>query len=314
MPDGPAIEIEDLRKRYRGLEALEGISLRVEQGEFFGLLGPNGAGKSTTLGILTGLVRRDSGRADVLGLDVEKHYRTVRRYIGLATQEFNFDRFLPIEDLLTYQGGYFGLSRSRARGRARELLDLFGLTEKRRETIRSLSGGMKRRLLIAKALVHEPPIIILDEPTAGVDVELRHMLWSMLEDLNRKGTTVLLTTHYIEEAEALCKRVSIIDHGRIVTTGSPAELIARETAGTIEITLDGPLTSVPPELASFGPEIDGARLSLQVREPSRRLGEALAVLQRNGQLIHDVRMREANLEDVFIHLTGHPIEGRDGQS
>lgn len=316
MPDSPAIEIVDLRKRFRGVEAVRGISLRVERGEFFGLLGPNGAGKSTTLGILTGLVRRDSGRADVLGLDVERDYRVVRRRIGLAPQEFNFDRFLPIEDVLMYQGGYFGLDRRRAKQRAGELLEEFGLSAKRRETIRSLSGGMKRRLLIAKALVHEPEIIILDEPTAGVDVELRHQLWSTLRELNRQGTTVLLTTHYIEEAEALCERVAIIDHGEIVATDSPRSLIAQEGTGAIEITFEEPIDDVPPPLCDWSPLIDGRRLTLHVKDPGRRIGETMAVLQATSRTIQDVSMRQANLEDVFIHLTGHTIDGKasDGPS
>jgi ABC-2 type transport system ATP-binding protein len=217
--DIPAIQITALQKRYGNVEALKGIDLSVPQGAFFGLLGPNGAGKSTLINILTGLASPTSGNARVLGHDVVRDYRASRRLIGLTPQEFNFDRFFSILELLTYQGGYFGLREREARARAEVLLERFGLWEKRAEKITRLSGGMKRRLLIAKAMIHDPPILILDEPTAGVDVELRRDMWDYWRQLNSGGKTIVLTTHYLEEASALCRTLAIIDLGRIMASG-----------------------------------------------------------------------------------------------
>jgi len=223
----PAIDVVSLEKRYRDVEALRGVSLAIPQGSFFGLLGPNGAGKSTLINILTGLASPTSGKASVLGHDVVRDYRASRRQIGLAPQEFNFDRFFPIVEILVYQGGYFGLPRAEARRRAEELLVRFGLWDKRHEKTPRLSGGMKRRLLIAKAMIHDPPILILDEPTAGVDVELRRDLWEYWTEINARGKTIVLTTHYLEEAEALCRTLGVIDLGTIITTGAKDEVIAQ---------------------------------------------------------------------------------------
>ncbi|MBI3448801.1 MAG: ABC transporter ATP-binding protein [Acidobacteria bacterium] len=223
----PAIDVVSLGKRYRDVEALRGVSLTIPKGAFFGLLGPNGAGKSTLINILTGLASPTSGKASVLGHDVVRDYRASRRQIGLAPQEFNFDRFFPIVEILVYQGGYFGLPRAEARRRAEELLVRFGLWDKRHEKTPRLSGGMKRRLLIAKAMIHDPPILILDEPTAGVDVELRRDLWEYWTEINGRGKTIVLTTHYLEEAEALCRTLAVIDLGTIITTGPKDEVIAQ---------------------------------------------------------------------------------------
>ena len=225
-PRHPAIHITGLSKCYGSVCALDGIDLTVPTGEFFGLLGPNGAGKSTLIGILTGLVSPGGGTAAVFGQDVVKEYRKTRRLIGLAPQELNFDRFFTILDLLIYQGGYFGIPKQRARVRGEELLRRFGLWEKRGQRIRALSGGMKRRLLIAKAMIHDPPVLILDEPTAGVDVELRRDLWSYWRSENASGTTIVLTTHYLEEAEALCRSLAIIDLGRIIAQGPTDRMVA----------------------------------------------------------------------------------------
>ena len=220
---GPAaVSVVSLAKRYGTVEALKGIDLSIPAGGFFGLLGPNGAGKSTLINIVTGLASPTSGTANVLGHDVVREYRRTRRLIGLAPQEFNFDRFFSILDILVYQGGYFGIPRKEARGRAEALLSRLGLWEKRQEKINRLSGGMKRRLLIAKAMIHDPPILILDEPTAGVDVELRRDLWAYWQEQNEAGRTIVLTTHYLEEAEALCKSLAIIDLGTIIATGTTA--------------------------------------------------------------------------------------------
>jgi len=226
-PDDPvAISVARLVKNYGAVEALKGVDLNVPAGSFFGLLGPNGAGKSTLIHILTGLASPTAGAATVLGHDVVREYRLTRRLIGVSPQEFNFDRFFSILDILVYQGGYFGIPRPMARRRAEELLVRFGLWEKRQEKINRLSGGMKRRLQIAKAMIHDPPILILDEPTAGVDVELRRDLWSYWQELNAAGKTIVLTTHYLEEAVALCKTLAVIDLGVIIAGGSTAEVVA----------------------------------------------------------------------------------------
>jgi ABC-2 type transport system ATP-binding protein len=224
VPD--AVAVTSLVKRYSGVEALKGIDLAIPEGAFFGLLGPNGAGKSTLIHILTGLASPTSGSASVLGMDVVRDYRASRRLIGLAPQEFNFDRFFSLFEILVYQGGYFGLPRKEARARAEELLARFGLWDKRNEKTPRLSGGMKRRLLIAKAMVHDPPILILDEPTAGVDVELRRDLWAYWQEINARGKTILLTTHYLEEAEALCRTLAVIDLGTIITSGAKEKVVA----------------------------------------------------------------------------------------
>ena len=224
--DNSAISTSALIKKYGSVEALKGIDLQVPAGAFFGLLGPNGAGKSTLIHILTGLASPTSGTAWVLGHDVVREYRVTRRLIGVSPQEFNFDRFFSILDILVYQGGYFGIPRAAARRRAEELLGRFGLWEKRQEKINRLSGGMKRRLQIAKAMIHDPPILILDEPTAGVDVELRRDLWAYWQELNAAGKTIVLTTHYLEEALALCKTLAVIDLGRIIAAGSKDEVVS----------------------------------------------------------------------------------------
>ena len=222
----PAISVTALSKRYGAVQALDRIDLTIPTGSFFGLLGPNGAGKSTFIHIVTGLASPTSGEARIMGRDVVREYRDTRRLIGLSPQEFNFDRFFPILDLLVYQGGYFGIPRKQARRRAEELLARFGLWEKRQDKIGRLSGGMKRRLQIAKAMMHEPPILILDEPTAGVDVELRRDLWAYWQELNAAGRTIVLTTHYLEEAEALCRTLAVIDLGSIITCGAKDDVVA----------------------------------------------------------------------------------------
>ncbi|MDE2481174.1 MAG: ABC transporter ATP-binding protein [bacterium] len=222
----PAIEIQHLVKRYDDFTAVNDVSLRVEAGEFFGFLGPNGAGKTTTINAIVGLARADSGTIRVFGHDNHEQWREARRTIGLAPQEYNFDRYLSIRDVLIFQAGYFGLRGPQVKARADMLLERFGLASKAKQEFTRLSGGMKRRLTLARALIHEPKLIILDEPTAGVDVELRLELWDLLRELNGDGLTIFLTTHYLEEAEALCKTIAIIREGRIVTQESTRDLIA----------------------------------------------------------------------------------------
>lgn len=224
----PAISLEHLRKCYGALVAVDDLSLQIERGEFFGLLGPNGAGKTTTINAIVGLVKPTSGRISVLGLDAVRDYRHVHRLVGIAFQELILDgSFLNVREILTYQAGYFGIPARRAHTKADELLERFGLWEKRFSRVQELSGGQKRRLVLAKALIHDPEILILDEPTAGADVEMRLQLWEMLQELHAQGKTILLTTHYLEEAERLCQRVGILHRGRLVSLGSPDQL-ARE--------------------------------------------------------------------------------------
>jgi ABC-2 type transport system ATP-binding protein len=230
-----ALEIHDLVKRYpTGTEALKGVSLQIEAGEFFGLLGPNGAGKSTLIHCTTGLAQPTSGSIRIFGHDAVNHYAEARLAVGLAPQDLNLDWFLTVEETLDFHGGYFGMPRKERRERAEELLEAFSLTDKRDERTRTLSGGMKRRLILARALMHRPKLLILDEPTAGVDVELRLELWHYVQRINAEGTTILLTTHYLEEAEQLCGRIAFINGGEIVATGTSADLAAEYGVNTLE--------------------------------------------------------------------------------
>ena len=230
-----ALHIEDLFKRYpTGVEALRGVSLEIEPGEFFGLLGPNGAGKSTLIHCATGLAQPTSGAIRVFGHDAIGDYAEARQAVGLAPQELNLDWFLTVEETLDYHAGYFGMPKRERRERANELLETFSLTEKRKERTRTLSGGMKRRLILARALMHRPRLLILDEPTAGVDIELRLELWHYVQRINQEGTTILLTTHYLEEAEQLCDKVAFINEGRIAARGSSAELAGTYGVANLE--------------------------------------------------------------------------------
>jgi len=230
-----ALQITDLVKRYpTGTEALRGVSLSIEAGDFFGLLGPNGAGKSTLIHCTTGLAQPTSGSIRVFGHDAIEHYEQARLAVGLAPQDLNLDWFLTVEETLDYHGGYFGMPRKERRERTKELLETFSLTEKRNDRTRTLSGGMKRRLILARALMHRPPLLILDEPTAGVDVELRLELWHYVQRINAEGTTILLTTHYLEEAEQLCEHIAFINDGQIVATGTSGELAARFGVASLE--------------------------------------------------------------------------------
>ena len=301
-----AIKIEKLTKIYEGgFKALDAIDLVIPKGSFFGLLGPNGAGKTTTIGILTGLVNLTSGGATAMGKNVVKEFRAARLLMGLSPQELNFDVFFTIRQLLILQAGYYGLKKNRAAERADLMLQQFGLTEKAHNTARELSGGMKRRVQIAKALVHDPPIIILDEPTAGVDIELRHMLWDYLRELNGKGKTILLTTHYIEEAEALCDQVAIIDQGKIVTEGSPQELISKLGTSSIEIKLH----NIPSEL-NIEPWIFSKIeniLHIPTSKPETDMPKIINLLTKLDLGVEEVKICKSSLEDVFLKLTGRSI-------
>ncbi|MFQ6615645.1 MAG: ABC transporter ATP-binding protein [Fidelibacterota bacterium] len=308
----------DLRKTYRSGDskentvALRGIDITIEPGEFYGLLGPNGAGKTTTIGIITGLVKLESGSVSVFGKDIVKDYRFTRSRIGVSPQEFTSDWFFSIERLLTFQAGYYGIPTRQARPRIDELLHQFGLEDKRNMKMRQLSGGMKRRFQITKALVNDPDILILDEPTAGVDVELRRMLWDYLRTLHQDGKTILLTTHYIEEAELLCQRAGIINDGKIVAEGSPSELIKSLGKECIEVHLSGWDPGYEKHLQEFTfaytPDSGGGRLVFSVESPEKELSKIVESLSFDGIHIHEVKITKSTLEDVFMALTGRRIE------
>ncbi len=305
----PAIETVDLVKEYGGLRALQELSLTVEEGEFFGLLGPNGAGKTTFINTLVGLVRKSGGEARVFGHDVEDDYREARDAIGLAPQEFNVDRFFPIREVLMHKAGYHGIPEDEAAERADEVLKRVGIYDKRNERFDWLSGGMKRRLLLARALVTDPDLLILDEPTAGVDVQLRHDLWELVTELNEEGTTVLLTTHYIEEAERLCDRVAIVNEGRKVTVATPDELKTRGT-DTIAVRLESPVdgtavADLEAALGTYAHEVSAAGDSLEVRvdDGGSTAPQLLNDLEARGHEIVDLEISRTSLEEIFVDLT-----------
>ena len=310
MTTPPAIETRGLEKSYGSVRALDGLDLTVEAGEFFGLLGPNGAGKTTLINILVGLATKSAGEARVFGHDVEADYRQVRDAIGLAPQEFNVDRFFPIREVLAHKAGYHGVPEDEALERADEALRTVVIYDKRDVRFDWLSGGMKRRLLLARAIVTEPELLILDEPTAGVDVQLRRELWEIITRMNDAGTTVLLTTHYIEEAERLCDRVCIVDRGRKVDEARPEELQSRGT-DTLYIRLRHP----PAEPPSFDVEtvedvrIEDGRLVVRASEGGRTAPRLLRELDYAGHEVVDLDIARTSLEDVFVELT----EGHDGE-
>ena len=302
----PALEVNKLCKIYDGgLEALKGIDLSIPEGSFYGLLGPNGAGKTTTIGIITGLVNITSGSASIMGYDSVKEFRKARKLIGLSPQELNFDVFFSVGELLELQAGYYGLSSKSAKERTSIMLEQFGLEDKRSAKSRELSGGMKRRVQIAKALIHDPPIVILDEPTAGVDIELRHMLWDYLRSINKAGKTILLTTHYIEEAEQLCEKVSIINNGKIIANDSPANLTQRHGKSGLEIELSKSIDNL--ELTELDFSLENKKLYININNPEKEMAKIISKISSQGGLIENVRILRSSLEDVFIKLTGKSI-------
>ncbi|HKA87759.1 MAG TPA: ABC transporter ATP-binding protein [Haliangiales bacterium] len=307
----PVVEVVDLAKEYgsRGpgpvVTALAGVSLAIERGEIFALLGPNGAGKTTLIGCVAGLVRPTRGSCRVLGRDVIPEYRFTRRAVGLVPQEINFDPFFTVDETLRFQAGYFGVNLADAR--LVEILDALALAPKRHANTRTLSGGMKRRLLIAKALVHDPPVLFLDEPTAGVDVELRQDLWAYVRQLRDRGTTIVLTTHYLEEAEVLADRVGLIDRGRLLSLSTKAELLRRFGERTLRISLVQPLEALPEVLAARGARLAGG--AIEVTNPlHEELGSVLADVVAAGLHVRDVETRRTDLEDIYVKLL------RGGQS
>lgn len=298
-----AISIRSLQKTYAGgKRALDGIDLEVPRGQIFGLLGPNGAGKSTLINILAGLVGKTGGSASIWGFDIDRHPRNAKAAIGIVPQEILFDPFFTPAEALEIQAGLYGVPKQRRR--TAELLRAVHLEDKADAYSRTLSGGMKRRLLVAKAMVHAPPILVLDEPTAGVDIELRQQLWNYVRGLNRDGVTIVLTTHYLEEAEELCDRIAIINHGRLVANEATRTLIGMTQEKAVEVTVDRDLSSAPQAPCFDRIEIKGGRtLAITYRKDRVNAGEVLAALQKEGLGIVDVSTREADLEDVFLNLT-----------
>jgi ABC-2 type transport system ATP-binding protein len=298
-----AISITGLEKTYAGgKRALDGISLEIPRGQIFGLLGPNGAGKSTLINILAGLVSKSGGSATIWGFDIDAHPRNAKRSIGVVPQEILFDPFFTPKEALEIQAGLYGIPKSDRR--TMELLRAMHLEDKADAYARTLSGGMKRRLLVAKAMVHSPPILVLDEPTAGVDVELRQQLWAFVRGLNAQGVTVVLTTHYLEEAEQLCDRIGIINHGRLIANETTRTLVGMAQEKVVEVVVDRDV-GVAPENTCFDKiELTGERtLAITYRKDRVNAGDVLAALHREGLGIVDVSTREADLEDVFLNLT-----------
>jgi len=302
-----AVQIKGLKKSYNNTPALKGVDIEISKGEFFGLLGPNGAGKTTTINILTGLVFKDAGTCLVFEKDIVKDYRYTRSKIGIAAQELSVDWFFTIEKLLYFQAGYYGISTKKANTKVNELLERLGLDKKRDSRLRQLSGGMKRRFQIAKALVHDPDILILDEPTAGVDVELRHDLWKYLKELHKKGKTILLTTHYIEEAELLCDNVAIIDEGTILKEGSPKQLTKELGKSGVTVQTGKAIQNIENLLTDLTYTIEDSRLHFSVKDAEKAIPNIIQKLSKINIPIHSITTETSSLEDVFLDLTGKSI-------
>ncbi len=297
-----ALSIRNLKKTYdNGFEALKGISLDVKAGDFFALLGPNGAGKSTTLGIVSSLVNKTEGEVEIFGVDLDKDLSAAKMRLGVVPQEFNFNMFENVKDILITQAGYYGIPYSKASERADYYLKKLGLWEKRNGSSRMLSGGMKRRLMIARALMHEPKLLILDEPTAGVDIELRRSMWDFLKEINATGTTIILTTHYLEEAESLCRNIAIIDHGNIIKDTSMRELLQQLNTETFILDLE--------ESFEQAPEIEGYEVTFESEhclevtvEKGQGLNDLFTLLAEKGFHVRSMRNKSNRLEELFVSL------------
>ena len=302
MDTDAAIRIESLCKTYAGgKRALDDVSFDVPRGQIFGLLGPNGAGKSTLINILAGLVVKTSGKVSIWGFDIEQHPRNAKRSIGIVPQEILFDPFFTPKEALEIQAGLYGIPAGQRH--TMDLLAAMHLTDKADAYARTLSGGMKRRLLVAKAMVHSPPILVLDEPTAGVDIELRRQLWNYVRQLNANGVTVVLTTHYLEEAEELCDRIAIINHGKVVANEPTRTLVAKAQEKAVLVTFDRDLDSMPTnDCFENIALIDERTIEITYRKDKVNAGQVLAAVQRDGLAIVDVRTRDPDLEDVFLSL------------
>ena len=297
-----ALVIRDLKKVYAGgVEALKGINLDVKQGDFFGLLGPNGAGKSTTLSIITSLVNKSSGTVAVFGYDIDTHFSQAKKHLGVVPQEFNFSQFEKVFDIVVTQGGYYGIPLKLARQRAEHYLKKIGLWDKRNTQARMLSGGMKRRLMIARALIHEPKVLILDEPTAGVDIELRRSMWEFLREINAQGVTIILTTHYLEEAESLCRNIAIIDKGKIIQDSNTRALISQLNLETFIFDVTNEL-EMAPEISGYATRLVDNHCFEAIVVREQGLNPIFESLSAQGIQVRSMRNKANRLEELFVSL------------
>ena len=297
-----ALVIRDLKKVYAGgVEALKGINLDVKQGDFFGLLGPNGAGKSTTLSIITSLVNKTSGTVAVFGYDIDTHFSQAKKHLGVVPQEFNFSQFEKVFDIVVTQGGYYGIPLKLARQRAEHYLKKIGLWDKRNTQARMLSGGMKRRLMIARALIHEPKVLILDEPTAGVDIELRRSMWEFLREINAQGVTIILTTHYLEEAESLCRNIAIIDKGKIIQDSNTRALISQLNLETFIFDVTNEL-EMAPEISGYATRLVDNHCFEAIVVRDQGLNPIFESLSAQGIQVRSMRNKANRLEELFVSL------------
>jgi ABC-2 type transport system ATP-binding protein len=303
----PALSIRDLTKTYKsGVAALKGISLDVHQGDFFALLGPNGAGKSTTIGIVSSLINKSTGKAFIFGRDIDTQFAEARAYLGLVPQEFNFNGFEPIVEIVANQAGYYGIERRRAFAAADQCLNRLGLWDKRRSAARELSGGLKRRLMIARALVHGPRLLILDEPTAGVDIETRRSMWDFLRKINTEGITIILTTHYLEEAESLCRSIAIIDEGRLIENTSMRSLLDTLHWETFVLYLRDPVQFLP-ELPEHNIHlVDSETVELSISK-EKSLNSVFDDLSREGIEVVSMKNKTNRLEELFVSLVNTKV-------
>ena len=300
-----ALKIQDLRKTYaNGVEALKGIDLQVEEGDFFALLGPNGAGKSTAIGIICSLVNKTSGGVEVFGHDIDTQRDNAKSCIGLVPQEFNFNQFEPVIEIVINQAGYYGIPRNDAKERAEFFVQKLGLWGKRRDMARELSGGMRRRLMIARALVHEPKLLILDEPTAGVDIEIRRSMWDFMQETNAQGTTIILTTHYLEEAENLCKNIAIINNGLMVEHTAMNKLLTRLHVETFLLNLREPLQELPTLEGYKMTLIDPDTISVEISR-HQTINDLFNLLDKHDIHVLSLRNKTSRLEEVFISMMGN---------
>ena len=306
-----ALSIRQLSKTYKnGFQALKGIDLDVEAGDFFALLGPNGAGKTTTIGIISSLINKTGGTVKIFDVDIDEDFSKAKRFIGLVPQEFNFNVFEPVLEVVANQGGFYGIPRKESKERAEHCIQQLGLWDKRHQGARMLSGGMKRRLMIARALVHDPKLLILDEPTAGVDIEIRHTMWEFMTRINQEGTTIILTTHYLEEAENLCRNIAIIDEGKIVQHSSMRSLLYLLQRETFLLNLNKPLT-VAPEIKSYEVRlIDDTTLEVDVHR-DQSINQLFAGLSQQGIDVLSMRTKKNRLEQLFMGYVRRQNNGNE---
>ncbi len=297
-----ALEISDLKKVYSGgTEALKGISLKVKEGDFYALLGPNGAGKSSTIGIIGTLVTKTSGTVKIFDYDIDKNVSLAKSILGVVSQEINFSQFEKVIDIVSTQAGYYGIRSSIAKPKVKEMLKRLGLWDKRNDQARTLSGGYKRRLMIAKALIHEPKLLILDEPTAGVDIELRREMWEFLKEINNNGTTIILTTHYLEEAEQLCRNIGIIDHGEIIADTSMRDLLRKLDVQGFVLDLENPLDELP-NIDGFEIRLEDPYTLVTAVDKSKSINDLFGQLNTLGINVKSMRNESNRLEELFIEM------------